>query len=229
MQQRPSQFTRATVRLVGAALIAVVAIHPVLAEEDDDDLSFEQKIIRGIMSGLGAQTGPGAGINYRERSPLVVPPTRDLPPPRDAAALTNPAWPRDPDQQAKTKKKTARAPTVRDVELMNDPGAALRPDELNQRRPGGGAVTTPQRNDDEGGGRALPPSLLGYTGGLFGSLFSTRRKEETATFTQEPPRTSLVAPPPGYQTPSPNQPYGLGLQKWTPTVAPQADRGTKPD
>jgi len=36
------------------------------------------------------------------------------------------------------------------------------------------------------------------------------KKEETAKFTGEPPRSSLTDPPPGYQTPSPDQPYGLG-------------------
>jgi hypothetical protein len=35
-------------------------------------------------------------------------------------------------------------------------------------------------------------------------------KTETSTFTAEPPRDNLTAPPAGYQTPSPNQPYGLG-------------------
>jgi len=29
-------------------------------------------------------------------------------------------------------------------------------------------------------------------------------------FTGEPKRTDLTAPPPGYQTPSPDQPYGPG-------------------
>jgi hypothetical protein len=35
------------------------------------------------------------------------------------------------------------------------------------------------------------------------------KKEEQAKFTGEPPRSSLTEPPPGYQTPSPAQPYGL--------------------
>ena len=34
--------------------------------------------------------------------------------------------------------------------------------------------------------------------------------EEYATFTSEPPRESLIEPPPGYRTPSPTQPYGVG-------------------
>ena len=32
---------------------------------------------------------------------------------------------------------------------------------------------------------------------------------ETGTFTNEPSRNTLTEPPPGYQTPSPAQPYGV--------------------
>ena len=44
-------------------------------------------------------------------------------------------------------------------------------------------------------------------GGLMG------KKQETATFTREPQRGSLTEPPPGYRTPSPAHPYGLGVAK----------------
>ena len=37
------------------------------------------------------------GIDYRERSPLVVPPKLDLPPPAAAADVKAPNWPKDPD------------------------------------------------------------------------------------------------------------------------------------
>jgi hypothetical protein len=46
---------------------------------------------------------------------------------------------------------------------------------------------------------ALPPHLP----------FDWFKKEEYGTFTGEPPRASLTDPPPGYQTPSPDQPYGI--------------------
>jgi hypothetical protein len=36
---------------------------------------------------------------------------------------------------------------------------------------------------------------------------------EEKKFTSEPPRSSLVEPPPGYQTPSPNYAYGAGPDK----------------
>ena len=57
----------------------------------------------------------------------------------------------------------------------------------------------------------MKPSELGSKG-LFGSLFSGGfgNKTETAEFSGEPVRESLTAPPAGYQTPSPNHPYGVG-------------------
>ena len=42
-------------------------------------------------------------------------------------------------------------------------------------------------------------------------------------FNSEPPRASMTAPPPGYQTPSPEQPYGLGQQD-TRTASTVVDR-----
>ena len=47
---------------------------------------------------------------------------------------------------------------------------------------------------------------------FFGSLFGKNESEQGARFTGEPPRKSLTEPPPGYQTPSPNQPYALGKE-----------------
>jgi hypothetical protein len=40
---------------------------------------------------------PEYEINYSERSPLVVPPNRDLPPPIATDRLPAPNWPQDPD------------------------------------------------------------------------------------------------------------------------------------
>ena len=60
----------------------VMASGPVrAADDDDDDKTFEEKIIEGIMRGIGGTNMENRGIEYRERSPLVVPPKIDLPPP----------------------------------------------------------------------------------------------------------------------------------------------------
>src|ERR1700745_4157147 len=69
------------------------------AGDDEDEPTFEEKIITGIMRGLGGINMDNSGIDYRERSPLVVPPKLDLPPPASAAKEVKvPNWPKDPDE-----------------------------------------------------------------------------------------------------------------------------------
>src|SRR5437763_196150 len=104
------------------------AAHAQQATDDDED-TFEQRVIKGILGGLGVNVG-GAGIDYRERSPLVIPPSTDLPPPSSsAAAAGNPAWPRDPER-----KKVAVRNYVNRAASADDPGTSSRmtPDELRR-------------------------------------------------------------------------------------------------
>jgi len=194
--------------VLGAAAIAGSA--PVRAA--DDEPTFDQKIVRGIMDGLGFKRDGEPGINYQERAPLVIPSSRDLAPPEQANAASNPAWPKDPDVERR--KAAAAAENNRNVsderEREQNP---LRPDQLTP-----GARGKPKRQaarpDDgyqppaSGFGNQVPPSDLGYKGNLFGAMFDNK-KDEQAKFTGEPTRNSLTEPPPGYQTPSPAQPYGL--------------------
>ena len=133
---------------------------------DEEDVPLDTKIFRTIMKDLGLRRD-GEGIEYRERAPLVVPPSRELRPPQPegSAAVANPAWPKDPDKASRP----------------------MSPAELNQN--------TQKKT-------------------FFDSVWSSfgPYKPETVPFSGEPPRTSMTAPPPGYQTPSPEQPYGLGIQ-----------------
>jgi hypothetical protein len=206
----------ASILVLGAA--AIVGSAPVRAA--DDEPSFDQKIMRGIMDGLGFKRDGEASINYQERAPLVIPSSRDLAPPEQSnAAANNPAWPKDPDvERRKTETAMEKNRNISDErEREQNP---LRPDQLT---PGARGKKRQQaaRPDDgyqppaSGFSSQLPPSELGYTGGLFGSMFS-KKKEEQAKFTGEPPRSSLTEPPAGYQTPSPAQPYGMASG-----VAPQ--------
>src|SRR5947209_13164544 len=78
-------------------------------DDEDDDKTFEEKIIEGIMSGIGGTNMENKGIDYRERSPLVVPPKLNLPPPQAAKAEINqPNWPKDPDAQRRKAAIAAR-------------------------------------------------------------------------------------------------------------------------
>jgi hypothetical protein len=194
------------------ALVAAALLLAAPARAADDDVSIDQKFMRTIMDGLGLKRGGEATINYRERAPLVLPPSRDLPPPERRDAVTaNPAWPKDPD----VARRKAEAATERDRNISDERELEqnqLRPDQLT---PGGRAKKKQASSDNgyqapaSGLGSQIMPSELGYKGNLFGTMFGSK-KEETAKFTGEPPRDSLTDPPPGYQTPSPDQPYGVG-------------------
>src|SRR3978361_2128447 len=88
----------------------VMAAGPVRAgDDDDDDKTFEEKVIEGIMAGIGGTNMENKGIDYRERSPLVVPPKIDLPPPAGTTAeVKAPNWPKDPDEQPRKAAAAAR-------------------------------------------------------------------------------------------------------------------------
>jgi hypothetical protein len=178
-----------------------------------DDVPIDRKIFRGILEGIGLRQDGSAGITYEERAPLVIPPSRVLPPPEksDAALAKNPAWPKDPDvARRKVEAKQERNRNISDErEHEQNP---LRPDELT---PGPRPKSQQARTDDGyqsspyGSSNPLSPSQLGSKGNFFGSLFGKKNNDEVTNFTKEPPRTALTEPPPGYQTPSPDQPYGL--------------------
>jgi len=198
-------WTAAVCSLAVAGLFA--ATH---ARAEDDGKSFDQKFFGSILTTLGLENGDqGPGINYRERAPLVIPPTKSLPLPEDSdAAVKNPAWPKDPDiTRRKEAAKRERERNISDErEREQNP---LRPDQMT---PGGRPTYAAGRDDGyraspDGSSRPMTPSELGYTGGLWNKMLG-KGDNEAKRFTGEPARVDLTAPPTGYQTPSPAQPYG---------------------
>jgi hypothetical protein len=221
MTAKPTRLTTAfyTGTALSLALGAALLASSLPARAAGDGESFESKIFRNILEGVGLQKD-GETINYGERAPLVIPPSRALPPPEksDAALAKNPAWPKDPDV-ARRKVEAAQQRNRNISEEREHEQDRLRPDELT---PGGRPKPQQARTDDgyqsppNGYGNPLPPSQLGSKGNIFGSLFGKKNNDEVTNFTKEPPRAALTEPPPGYQTPSPDQPYGLSKASTTP-------------
>jgi hypothetical protein len=214
MMRRSSKALRLSAVALGIGLLMAGAAR---AGDDDgeDDKTFEEKIIEGVMKGMGATNMENSNIDYRERSPLVVPPKIDLPPPASASVQqTAPNWPKDPDEarrkaaiaQRKKDKKDTRDAT----QVSQDAARPLSPSELNaaHQKPTQDTRGSDSLKPGDSGSNPLMPSDLGYNGGFTG-MFKGNKVEATQ-FKQEPARDSLTQPPPGYQTPSPNFMYGTG-------------------
>lgn len=209
----------------GLTLSALAFETPAQAQKDDsvDNNSIwglEQRLFGTVARGLGLRDPNAPEIDYRERSPLVVPPSRELPPPQARVTPRDPAWPADPDvakarKQADSKRRLG-AGNVDGSRALDNQSRPLTPDQLNPTGSVRGQTQSNRSNAPAPGsdvdGRPIAPSELGYFGGLFSGrawgFGLGSKQDETATFTGEPPRSQLTEPPPGYQVPSPAQPYG---------------------
>jgi hypothetical protein len=180
---------------LGAVLAAatVCACPSVARAGDYDDpsgQSFGTRVLHAI--GLPDPDHQEYEINYSERSPLVVPPNRNLPAPIATDRAPAPNWPKDPDAQKRQAAKDEKV--VPQGDRVIEEGRPLRPDEL---------IPKGSRASAASNSGAIEPKKSGLLN------FDWFKKEEYGTFTGEPPRASLTDPPPGYQTPSPDQPYGI--------------------
>jgi len=229
MKMRPTRLTTtfyagaALSLALGAALLATA----LPARAADDDVSLDKKVFRGILEGLGLRKD-GEAINYQERAPLVIPPSRTLPPPErsDAVVANNPAWPKDPDIVRRKK----QAEMERNRNVSDERELEQNPLRQNQMTPGGNPRMARRSQGDANTatpGDRLSSKELNQKTSIWSNMFGSK-EDEVAKFTQEPPRASLTAPPPGYQTPSPDQPYGLSKEttKYRPDIPKPEDHGT---
>jgi hypothetical protein len=211
MQKNSSETLMRALRLAAVALgigLVMTAGAARAQNADDDDKTFEEKVIEGIMAGIGGTNMDNRGIDYRERSPLVVPPRIDLPPPVAASSEVKTAnWPKDPDE---ARRKAAIARRKKENKDPAEASRILTPSELNASRTASEARASnePVQPGNSATNPMLSPSQLGFDGRMT-KIFGGN-KAETAPFKGEPTRDSLTQPPVGYQTPSPNFAYGTG-------------------
>ncbi len=198
--------------LAAMLVLALSAAAPARAGDADQDENsgFDHDIFKSVLKNIGLYN-EGDSIDYHERSPLVVPPGRDLPPPAkaDAAVKNNPAWPVDQDAKRKEAEKKARAAHIRrDASALEEESKPLLPDQLSGGPKASPAATAGRSQDYVNEAREGAPSEVKN---LWNSMFS--KDEQSAPFKGEPPRVSLTEPPPGYQTPSPNFAYGINTKE----------------
>ncbi len=226
-----SIITRRTLRLAVIPLsLGLVATSGAARAQQSDDRSFSEKIMESFYGTIRGTNMDNRGIDYRERSPLVVPPTLDLPPPAASAGHVGIAnWPKDPDERKRKaiiaeKKKNAPPPARVRVSTDGAGGVAPAAQPINiappvEEQPVPGATrpaatsimsreATDPVNDKAGdllsGGAAAISDALGTS-----SLFGTGKQTVAVQPGTEPVREALTQPPAGYQVPSPNYAYGL--------------------
>ncbi|MCW5682027.1 MAG: hypothetical protein KF794_02040 [Xanthobacteraceae bacterium] len=148
-----------------------------------------------------------------------------LPPPVEPGSvrLRNPDFPVNPEDRIAERKKKKKKGTPRTDPFYS--GRQLSPQELSQTAPVAATGNPKSVDHDRSPGilTRLSPSELGFKG------WGNKDKEQPrAVFTGEPDRQSLTQPPPGYQTPSANAPYGSvseEKQKASQKRDPYAPRG----
>ena len=195
--------TRAALFAGVLTCVAVGALGTAPAFADDDPP--EMNLTGRLLTGLGLVPPPPPDIEYRERPPLVVPPTGDiLPPPRDASAISqNPAWPKDHDKVVREAEAKANWVDTRATTSRVGEARSLTPAELNKGYRSGKATGSGFANN----GRANQDNRLSVN--EMGFLGWGNKKDDTIRFEGEPERATLTEPPPGYQTPAPGAKYGV--------------------
>jgi hypothetical protein len=179
-----------------ALAVTVFAGAPAFAQEDDNEPNELQK----VFGAMGLLELPKDPIDYSERSPLVVPPSAELPKPGEVdAKQLNPEWPTDQDVK---RKRAAAKEAKKPIDFPTD--SFYNGSRLRNTSKVNGAVSKDSEvmtESEKLGLFRVSPDKLGFKG--------WDKKNDEIKFEHEPARTSLLQPPPGYQTPSPNAPYGI--------------------
>ncbi len=206
---------------IAGAFVAgsLLAAAPARALDDGEQSIFDT--VKSLMgAGIGASIGIGSGeeqprIDYRERAPLVLPPSYNLPPPAAPVAQRNAAWPKDYDTErvrrsqanARREDDFGRGMTAREIRTIG---------RLERNRP-----RDPTTEDCPDGdiGRLCNPTK-------FWSIMKNTRKADDTTRDlvpgSEPRRSNLTDPPVGLRKPTKAVKYTFEIKEEVPLGDPRA-------
>ena len=208
----------ATKSCVSAALgfalgVSLLAVSPP-ARAGDDEVPLDIKIFRSLLEGFGLKSGDEAGIHYHERAPLVhaAQPHSAAAGEADAACQQSGLAERSGcDARQGQEDGSERSTTSRANARRRNSAAAGRAGARRQRpRAASRAIAANASIGSEGDRASVARRSSATRAACSAHVRPARTTITRAQFTGEPPRTSLTEPPPGYQTPSPDQPYGSG-------------------
>lgn len=175
-----------------AALAALCCFSaPALAQTD---------ALTGVLRIIGLSPEEKDPIEYRERPPLVVPPTTGrLRNPEDPAAATNPNWPQDPDVLARKRKaEEDKQPVAKDRRYDPSYGAEVPLNEA-QRRNRYAGVPSSARDTMANAQRDIDFMRVN-PGEVSRILQASKAQQPTLRPGEEPQRQYLTEPPKGYRS-----------------------------
>lgn len=176
----------------------------------------EGMLFQNVLRSMGMMPGEGPDIEYRQRPPLVVPPSSALPRPQDPAAGRNAAWPNDPDVAARrAAAEDTLLPATRRDKYRENQRPLLSQEELRKGRlPGQGYGPGATRGTDTYE-ENIGPIRIGR------ELAAKQSADDLSQlkYGQEPQRKRLSDPPVGYRRPAGSAPLGPGRDGPRPDTA----------
>ena len=191
--------------LAGSLLLATT---PAFAQEG--------MLFKNLIEGSGLFGSSKADIEYKQRAPLVVPPSSTLPKPQEAGAHRSAAWPDDPDVARRKAERDSSNILFQNTESYR---ANTRP-LLSQEELRRGRVTGRSNGPD-----GIVPDHNNYNNQIqpirVGREMAARQSqtdEANLAYGSEPARRYLHEPPAGYRRPAATAALGPGAS------GPQEDK-----
>lgn len=176
------------------AFAVLASATPALASDDDGASGTINTLLGFIGAAPEKDTTP---LDYRERAPLVIPPSRGgaLPQPQAPGAKRNAAWPNDPDVAAR---RAAAADARRPANHVNERASSgmVPVEELKRGRIDQGPQDT--RSDCKPGSNT--PGCLYAPWSELAAKKAGDEGSDTVVAGKEPTRKYLTDPPAGYRT-----------------------------
>ncbi len=207
----------------GTALFAAFfAATPALALDDGEESIFDT--IKGVV---GSTVGFGLGtrdekprIDYRERAPLVLPPSTQLPSPTASVAERNGAWPKDYDAERIRQSRSLIPRPLSSDDDGNFGGMSAR-DIRNTGRLQQNEARNPASESCRDGdlGTLCNPTAFWRT------MKTTSAPDDTSRDViagQEPNRARLTDPPKGFRTARKTQKYTYEIKEEVSLADPRA-------
>ena len=179
--------------LTASAAAGLFMAAPAHAINDDGRGSTLESLLD--MVGMGGDKESDS-IQYRERSPLVVPPKMDIPTPQARPSQKAAQWPQDQEVVRARKKQAESNARSMSKYIDSNGGEKLSPEEMRAMRTPSASATGPSQ------GCKMDPfdknscSVAEYWGNL--SAKSEKKDELSLQAGVEPPREYLTQPPKGY-------------------------------